>query len=50
MAVAHGEAALCVTYFPKVKFSAPGKFPWIFIFFYYFFYYFLFATQKLQKI
>ena len=35
MAVAHGEAAFCVTDFPKVKFSASGKFPWIFIYFYF---------------
>ena len=42
MAVAHGEAAFCVTDFPKVKSSASGKFPWIFI---YLFIFFLFATQ-----
>ena len=29
IAIAHGEAAFCVTDFPKVKFSASGKFPWI---------------------
>ena len=38
MAVAHGEAAFCVTDFPKVKFSASGKFPWIFICFFYFYF------------
>ena len=29
MAVLHGEEAFCVTDFPKVKFSASEKFPWI---------------------